>query len=621
MKKILLFLILLFSPLIVSASTELYYIDAFIKEDGGMDVREIKILRGEYNGIETILSYKNDSLADFDGNQNSFEGSKIYNASNLNDIKVYSVPVDKVSKTDGLLDEKSLVPFRQVEIANNGDFGVFTLDFSGRTIRSYQPSSYRHASVITYHLSDVVVLHNDIAEIAWDFIGRNYKETIEKLVIRIKLPRDSEELRVFSHGPLNGSNKIVNKSTVMAEYPNLQAGKAVDVRVVFDKSLVNLATKKSEVTGLDKILAVEEIRANKANTIRKRNNMIVIAVYSFAALLVLYMIIAVIKLELAKRKIRKNTFEAQYYREFIEDYPVEVIDYLLHKKITTNALSAAILDLIHKKNITFELAPNEKVNENIVLKKQKDSEIKVEQKLMDFLFNKVGKDNTFTLAKLKNYARNEHTYTSFISFYTDWKNEVSSLGIKQSFWIDKSLAIYWIVPIIMLIVQFLLIQLLNVAPSFLMIVVAIFVIYVIYLISYKIRSQKGVEHYEKWMAFKRFLQDFGQFKEKELPQIILWERYLVYATVLGVAKKLQKDMALKIKELNLDESTGGSMTFTDYYFINSLINNNVDSAVKGAYRTRDIQYSKTTSSSGGFGGGGSFGGGGFGGGGSGGGRF
>ena len=382
MKKILLFLILLFSPLIVSASTELYYIDAIIKEDGSMDVREIKILKGEYNGIETVLSYKNDSLADFDGNQNSFEGSKIYNASSLSDIKVYSVPKNLVSETDGLLDENSLVPFRQVEIANNGDFGVFTLDFSGRTIRAYQPSSYRHASVITYHLSDVVVLHNDIAEIAWDFIGRNYKETIENLVIRIKLPRDSEELRVFSHGPLNGSNKIVNKSTVMAEYPNLQAGKAVDVRVVFDKSLVNLATKKSEVTGLDKILAVEEIRANKANTIRKRNNMIVIAIYSFAALLVLYMIAVIIKLELAKRKLRKNTFESQYYREFIEDYPVEVIDYLLHKKITTNALSAAILDLIYKKNITFELAPNEKVNENIILKKQKDSDIKIEQKLM-----------------------------------------------------------------------------------------------------------------------------------------------------------------------------------------------------------------------------------------------
>ena len=80
-------------------------------------------------------------------------------------------------------------------------------------------------------------------------------------------------------------------------------------------------------------------------------------------------------------------------------------------------------------------------------------------------------------------------------------------------------------------------------------------------------------------------------------------------------------MAVKIKELNIDESTGRNFTFTDYYFINSMINNNVNSAITGAYRTRDIQYSKSSSSSGGFGGGSSFGGGGFGGGGSGGGRF
>ena len=32
----------------------------------------------------------------------------------------------------------------------------------------------------------------------------------------------------------------------------------------------------------------------------------------------------------------------------------------------------------------------------------------------------------------------------------------------------------------------------------------------------------------KWTAFKKFLNDFGSFDVKELPEIKLWERYLVF---------------------------------------------------------------------------------------------
>ena len=62
---------------------------------------------------------------------------------------------------------------------------------------SYQPSSYARASLITYTLKDLVVVHNDIAEIAHDFIGTDYAEEINNLIIRINLPSSSKELRIF----------------------------------------------------------------------------------------------------------------------------------------------------------------------------------------------------------------------------------------------------------------------------------------------------------------------------------------------------------------------------------------------------------------------------------------
>ena len=53
------------------------------------------------------------------------------------------------------------------------------------------------------------------------------------------------------------------------------------------------------------------------------------------------------------RKI-KTSFDQTYYRDFPLDYGPWVIDYLMKKKITPNAMSASIMNLIYKKNIKVE---------------------------------------------------------------------------------------------------------------------------------------------------------------------------------------------------------------------------------------------------------------------------
>ena len=70
---------------------------------------------------------------------------------------------------------------------------------------------------------------------------------------------------------------------------------------------------------------------------------------------------AVGNLTLAVKRRIKNTngeyesdFISDYYREFIEDYNVEVVDYIMNKNITPNAMTASIMNLIYKKNIKAE---------------------------------------------------------------------------------------------------------------------------------------------------------------------------------------------------------------------------------------------------------------------------
>ena len=140
----------------------------------------------------------------------------------------------------------------------------------------------------------------------------------------------------------------------------------------------------------------------------------------------------------------------------------------------------------------------------------------------------------------------------------------------------------------------------------------------VYSLAFKKRTKYGNDQYVRWKAFKKFLLDFGDFSVKELPEIALWERYMVYATVFGIADKVSKVMNVKIKELEASGTYVG--TYNSYYFHSNLaasINSSVNTAVSNAHSTAASVASSSSSS--GFGGGGGFSsGGGFGGGGGGG---
>ena len=234
----------------------------------------------------------------------------------------------------------------------------------------------------------------------------------------------------------------------------------------------------------------------------------------------------------------------------------------------------------------------------------------------EFLFETVGKDGEFTTKQLKSYASSLSTGSKFNASYNRWMNKVKTEGNKQKFFKDKAKGYFisvgiFIISIIIAVLGG------SYGVDYPLVYLQIFIAIALIIItaSAKGYNEKGALHVKKWNAFKNFLKDFGTFDVKELPEIKLWERYLVYATIFGIADKVQKVMNVRIKELDEYESMSTTNTFTRLYLYDS-INRSFTKAVsdgKRAYAaSRANAYS--SSSSGGFGGGGSFGGG-FGGGG------
>lgn len=644
MKKIRFILFSLFImllPIFVYADgTTRYYIEVNVLDNGDAEVKELKLMDGEYNGYKTDIRYKSNGLTKFDGSKSSFEGSDIYNASALTDVKVYDV---KFTTTDFSIINNKNREFVLVNSAEKGDYGVYTktTNSEGIEILSYQPSVYKRASLVTYTLKDLVVVHNDIAELAHDFIGTDYQEDISNLIIRINLPSSSKELRIFSHGPLNGKNRIIDDKSVEITYETLDKENAVDGRVVFDKSIVPNATKKSNVDGLGKILEVEKERANYANKLReaarKREKMLQTLAIIMEILLGIWLIgliVIVYKFYNKNDKEYRSEFNGKYFRDFPEEYTPSTVSYLMNKSINNLSFNAGILDLIRKKAITIEEVTIDKKG-LFKNKQQKDYKLSrnmnfnldtlstSEKKLFNLLIGTVGNGDYVILGDMKEFSKDYNNAKRLISGYDGWRYACESEAETEEFYEntkkEKTNCILY--SLIFIPITFLaLLCGSNMGRVLLMDLFGILAI--IYFSSATKRTKKGNEQYHKWKGLKNFLADFGRLDEKDLPEIKLWERYLVYATMFGLAAKVQNAMKMNLERMNYSDNIDFTyLYFDNYYFSNSMTNavNSSLSSARGTISTHELA-SSSDSSSGGYGGGSSFGGGGFGGG-SGGGRF
>ena len=48
---------------------------------------------------------------------------------------------------------------------------------------------------------------------------------------------------------------------------------------------------------------------------------------------------------------------------------------------------------------------------------------------------------------------------------------------------------------------------------------------------------------------KDFMEDFSLIDQKRLPSIVIWEKYLVYATAFGIADKVIKQLKIVYQNL------------------------------------------------------------------------
>lgn len=332
-----------------------------------------------------------------------------------------------------------------------------------------------------------------------------------------------------------------------------------------------------------------------------------------------YVLGTILVLKLINIYFENKKHYKKYYRDFPSNDNAYIIDYLMNKKITTKTFLVTILDLIAHKKILLETNSNDLT---FILPQSHASFTSAENIVVNILFNIIGKNNRCSMNNLKNYGTDIVSSNKFILNFKDFeKRVIEEINQKEYFKNNKFNKILKIIIIIYSIISSFA-GLFLIGNGYISVLVYYIIITVlgflfIKLLSFdKERTQKGTAEYANWLAHKRFLNDFGRFQTKDLPEIIIWERYFVTAVTLGCSNEVLKKMEITLMNTDTIDDIQSIVLLSQNI---SIVNNNVNSLISNAKSHSTVgklsSGSGGRSSGGGFGGGSSSGGSGGGGGG------
>ena len=490
---------------------------------------------------------------------------------------------------------------------------------------------------ISYTVNDVIAKYNDCAELYWQFVGSDFEINADKITGTITLPSEvekKEDIRVWGHTEgLNGEIYATGLNKVEFEINHFVSGRFVEVRVAVPTDTIIYSDRTYDTEKLNSIIAEETKWAEDANKKRERQQAkekigaVISVIVSLAiCVFLVYRTVKDIKFIINIKK-KKPTQEFKYYREIPREdaTPAEAIT-LIGKHVSSfqskeigRAFSATLLDLNLKGYLDFEVDKNEKNKEIIKIKLLNENEIyklkEDENKVYRFVKTAISGKEYITTKELEKYIKqHEITVVSFKESIDKRKKE----SLEKLEYIDEEnitkrknygagiigyfcLAVFSIVFGITS--EYKIVGILILAMCAISIINTIINIIIIFRLDQL--TQKGIDEAEMWKGLKHYMEDFSMLDKREVPEITLWEKYLVYATAFGIADKVLKQ--LKTVYPNLESMTSGNT----YTCMNLMINTNFTSSFSNSISSAmSSAYTSATASSGSGGGGGFSGGGG-----------
>ena len=614
-----------------------YIINVNILPDGSADIEEriTYNFSGQFNGV----------LRDVDfSSTGGMENTKVYVEKN-GSLEEWKLNSDNDLNAEGNPGSYNLV--------NEGEMAHFKV---------FERSTNENKTFIyTYTFRDAVTKYNDIAEFNRRIVDSGWDVNLNNVLINITLPAGAtiDEIKVFGHGALIGESKIIDERHVQFKTDYVSPGNMVETLVLFPTILVPQSENIISRDALPGIMANEKQLAEQANQQREEAKQQV-AEYqkrqqelekqrqaeaariaalkpvgnAIGLLFFLFWFVVIIYIYIKYDKELKHNFEGKYYRELPGEYtPAEMSSLMSMGSVGTRDITATLMDLVRKEQLL--LTTNKYIKKGIF----KDKEItdyavswnqnapaislkSHESFLIDWFIGTLGNGGSLLLDDISDYAKTKSGARQFKRDYDNWCGLAKEEAEKNDFF-DKTCntgkTAGLLISFAYLGLGILIFSAFKTAFGF--VLMAQFLILVIFSARLSRRTAYGNEQNAMWQAFKNFLKDFSHMEKAEIPSIVIWEHYLVYAISLGVAKEVISQLPLVFTDTDLQDTRLTYMHGYNFANFASFTNafdrtvDSVDGAISNAMAVANSTLSSSSGGGGGFSGGSSGGGGGGGGGG------
>lgn len=448
---------------------------------------------------------------------------------------------------------------------------------------------------VAYRLSDVATRWADCAELYWQYVpadegsGKEWKNVT--CTIRLPVPPGEhvipgENVRAWAHGPLDGELRFEGNDLIFFS-PGVGYAEFLEARVTMPAVWLAEANPSSEPK-LDAILEEEAAWAKEANDARLRARlaywgipaaMIVLAVASAVAA-ALY-----VKGVFLRLKARPS-FRDKYFRDVPSDDHPAVLGMLYNGgTVSGTEFTATLMSLVDQGKIELDKVWVEKLGKNNKTEQvsewrltrvhtpvqkrayafaKTDQSKKIDDAAMSFLYDTLAANKSLD-PSLKGAHREPYVLSSFFddvankakreyrNGYECWSDAVHLAYARQSF--ETTYDSSELYPGLLGFADFALAVVLGFVGMVcesqdILLTVGVIALFAagIYCVMVNdegprtVCSQKGAELKAKLKALRRWLLDFTRLREAIPTDVVLWNRLLVMATVLGVAEQVIKQL-------------------------------------------------------------------------------
>ena len=445
----------------------------------------------------------------------------------------------------------------------------------------------------SYDMKGVVTLFNDIGSLQYKLWGEEWECDVGKINANIHLPGDKNNVYYLNPEYYNASDSI-NGNTINVVSKPIEKGNFYELQVLMPLDDFTNATNAKHVNSDGKNQIMQK-QADYRNGVSFWGNL-----FNILSAICFISPLSLIYIYLRHGREPKVDYNGIYERELPSDDSPAVVNALLNRsdigEPDMKGFEATIMDLIDRKVFRIHVETSEHTKDLILeLDQSKYGELSADEKSVFNLLKTFSDNDILNVSALSSKLNNEINGKLFVEKLDEWKSIVKNQSLGEErisrYFNDTGTKLatgFTAVGIATAVILFIIAVFSNHPAATLMIISSIFLGAIslgIAFIPEDIFGQwtpEGRVYYLKWTNFKKFLKDNSLIKEHPPESIVVWNKYLVYGTALGVADEVYKSMKLYEPAVHDDDYYYGDLymfhSYSGLIMLDSAFNNGVSAA-------------------------------------------